>query len=270
MKNRAVLLLIGLMISCSFVSGQESRDTLRKDSVYPRFYDSFSAEESWQIHKEAYKKQLEAKGLSGDEISKKMDEYDKRKAEFIDRMIEQRKLAEEQRQLAEVQRQKAAEQRKEAEVQRQKAYEVRKEAEAQRKKAEEERRIAQERRNCIHHLLSENFTITAKESEPKVVKINVTEISTLFFNLNGEISSGTVMIEIFNPRGKKEGELSLERLYKSSPRTESGSSGTSSGSLSKTINSPETGEWSVKITPEKSDCHVNISVAQYEKPTVDE
>ena len=325
--------MIGLMIGGGFVSGQVPKDTLRNDSVYPRFHDSFSADESWQIHKEAYRKQLEARGLSGDEINKRMEEYEKRKEEFIERMIEQRKQAEQQRQLAEIQRQKAYEQRKEAEVQRQRsdeqrkaaevqrqgaekmrleagkirkqgeierekageqrqqagiqrekaeeqrraaetqrqrAEEQRKEAEAQREKAKEERRVAEELRNSIHTLLSENFTISGKDSEPIVVRINVTNRSSLFFNLNGEISSGTVMMEILNPEGKKRGEFSLEHLKGSSVPPGTVYSGTSSGSMNKVFNSPETGEWSVKITPEKSDCQINISVAQYTEPTIDE
>ena len=305
MKNRAILLILGLLLSSSFAFGQASKDTLPKDSIYPQFNGYFSAEQSWQIHKEAYRKQLEAKGLSGKEINQKMQEYDKRKAELIEKIKEQQKLAEKQRQLAEMQRQKAEEQRKQAEAQRleaekqrqmsaeqrkqagierekaseqrklaeierQKAGEQRKEADAQRKIAEEQRKIAEEWRKNVKSLLDENIMLSDKDSKATSVKLKVTQRNPLFFNVDGEINSGNVLIEIFNPKGQKEGELSLEHHKASTPQIGARLSGNTSGSLNKTINSPETGDWIVKITPEKSNGNINISVAQYIKPTVDE
>ena len=300
MKSRAILLLLGLIISSSSVFSQVSKDTLRVDYIYPQFHGYFSPEESWQIHKEAYKKQLEAKGLSDNEINKKMQEYEKQKEEFIEKIIaekqrqlaeiqrqqadEQRKQAdvqrqeaEKQRQLAEIQRQQADElmnqadvQRQEAEKQRQKADEQRKEAETQRKIADEQRKIVEEWRNSIKNLLNENFTMSGEDSKIKSVKIKITNKNALFFNINGDINSGNVLIEILNPNGKKEGELSLEHRKVSTPKTETMLSGNTSGSLNKTINSPEIGDWLVKITPEKSNGNINISVAQYIKPTIDE
>lgn len=305
MKNRAILLLLGLIISSSSVFSQVSKDTLPENFIYPRFRGYFSPEESWQIHKEAYKKKLEAKGLSENEISKKLQEYEKQKEEFIEKIIEQRKLAEKQRQLAEIQRQQADEQRKladvqrqeaekqkqlveiqrqqadeqrkqadvqrqEAEKQRQKADEQRKEAETQRKMADEQRKIVEEWRNSIKNLLNENITLSGEDSKIRSVKIIVTNKNALFFNIYGDINSGNVLIEILNPNGKKEGELSLEHRTDSTPKTVTKLSGNTSGSLNKTINSPEIGDWLIKITPEKSNGNINISVAQYIKPTIDE
>jgi flagellar biosynthesis GTPase FlhF len=305
MKNRAILLLLGLIISSNSLFCQVSKDTVKADDIYPRLYDYFSPEESWQIHKEAYLKKLEVLGFSKSEIDIKMREYEKQKNEFIEKTSEQRKLAEKQRQLAEIQRKQAEEQRKEAEVQRQEAgkerllaeiqrkqaEEQRKqaelqrleaekqrlqaagqriEAEAQRKIAEEQRKIAEEWRNSIKNLLNEDFTMSGEDSKMKSVNIKVTNENALFFNINGEINSGNILIEILNPNGKKEGELSLEHRQNSTPKTGTMYSGKTSGSLNKTINSPESGEWSVKFTSEKSIGHVNISVSQYIKQTVNE
>ena len=304
MKNRAILLILGLIISSSFAFGQVSKDTVRRDSVYPiRGY--FSTEQSWQITKEAYRKQLEAEGLSVDEVNQKIQKFEEMKAALIEKIKKQQKLAEKQRQLAEMQRQKAEEQREQAEIQRQeaekqrqmsveqrkqarieqekaneqrklaeverqKAGEQRKEAEAQRKIAVEQRKIAEEWRNNVKSLLDENVTMSGNDSKTKSIKLKVAQQNTLFFNVDGEINSGNVLIEIFNPKGQKEGELSLEHHKASTPQTEARLLGNTSGSLNKTINSPETGDWVVKITPEKSNGHINISVAQYVKPTVDE
>ena len=82
--------------------------------------------------------------------------------------------------------------------------------------------------------------------------------------------SGDVIIEIFNPNGKKEEMFLLEHQRASTPQTRPGLSCNTSSSLNKTINSPETGDWLIKITPEKFNGTINVSVAQFIKPTVDE
>ncbi|GET33859.1 hypothetical protein PbJCM13498_27220 [Prolixibacter bellariivorans] len=304
MKNRAILLIVGLIISSSLAFGQVSKDTVRRDSVYP-FRGYFSTEQSWQITKEAYRKQLEAEGLSADKVNQKIQKFEEMKSALIEKIKKQQKLAEKQRQLAEIQRQKAEEQRKEAvaqrqeaekqrqmsarqreqarverekaseqrklaEIQRQKAGEQRKEAAAQRLKAEAQRKMAEEWRKNVKSLLDENVTLSGKDSKAKSVKLEVAQRNPLFFNVDGEINSGNVLIEIFNPKGQKEGELSLEHHRESGSKTNSGLSDNTSGSLNKIINSPETGDWVVTITPEKSTGHIHISIAQYIKPAIDE
>ena len=311
MNKRAILLLIGLLITSSFVFCQVSKDTLKENPVFPQFfYGNISAEENWQIHKEAYKRQLETKGLSENEIEKRMQEYEKQKAEFIIQYEEQRKLAEKQRQLAEIQRQKANEQQKLAETQRQeaetqrqladiqreKANEQRKQAEIQRKeankqrelaeiqrknaeeqrelaeiqrlKAEEQRRIAEEYRKSIKELLNKNIGLTSENSKAGIINLKINNDGALFFNINGYLNSGNVLVEIINPSGKKEGELSLEY----SKGNTSGNSFTtnSSGSLNKTVNKPESGEWKIKIIPKNAKGSVNILVAQYINPDIED
>ena len=319
MKNRAILLLLGLLIISSFVFSQASKDTVQESSIYPQFHGAFSVDESWQIHKEAYKKQIIAEGLSEKEVNQKMQEYEKQKEEFLERVKEQKEVAKKQRLIAEVQRQKAKEQRKLAKVQRQKAHEQRKlaqiqrqeskkhrqkaneqrkladiqrekskeqrklaavqrekagvqrkEAAKQRKIADEQRKKAVELRKSIKKLKNENFNMTGKDSKIKSVEIVVSKKNTLFFNIDGDINSGKVLIEIFNPKGKKEGDLSLEHQKESVFKRKNKFTGSTSGSLNKTINTPEIGTWLVKVTPEKTKGNISISVAQFEKPTADE
>ena len=297
MNKRAILLLMGLLITSSFVFCQVSKDTLKENPVFPQFfYGNISAEENWQIHKEAYMRQLESKGLSKNEIEKRMQEYEKQKAEFLEQFEEQIILAEIQRQLAEIQRQKANEQqnlaetqRQEAETQRQlaniqreKANEQRKQAEIQSKeankqreiaeiqrlKAEEQRKIAEEYRKSIKELLNKNISFTSENSKAEIINLKINNDGALFFNINGYLNSGNVLVEIINPGGKKEGELSLEY----SKGNTSGNSFTtnSSGSLNKTINKPESGEWKIKIIPQNAKGSVNILVAQYINPDIED
>jgi len=298
MKTRAILFLSILITGSSYILSQVTNDTLMEDNIYPQFNEYFSVEESWQIHKEAYKKKLEAMGLSENEITKKMLDYDNQKDELIEKIKEQRKLAEKERQLAEIQRKKAEEQRKFAEIQRKKAEEQRKLAENQREQieaqrvvameqqklaaeqreaaalqrevAEEQRKLAEEWRNSVMNLYDADLAISDNDSKSKSIHIEITEKHTLFFNINGSINSGNVLIEIFNPSGKKEGELSLQHRKESVQKTETSILNNTSGSINKTINASEIGDWIVKITPIKSNGDIHISVAQYVRPTIDE
>lgn len=291
MKARAILFISILFTSSCYILSQEPNDTLKEDNVYPQFYEYFSVEESWQIHKEAYRKKLEAMGLSEDEITKKMLEYENQKEEFIEKIKEQRLLAEKERQLAEIQRKKAEEQRQLAEIQRQEAEEQRKQVEAQREMAEEEQRMAEEQRKLaevqrelaeeqrklaeewrksVINLYDADLTISDNDSKSKSINIKIAEKHTLFFNINGSIESGNVLIEIFNPDGKREGELSLQHPKESVQKTDINFSNGTSGSINKTINAPEIGDWIIKITPIKSIGNIHISVAQYIKPTNNE
>jgi cell wall-associated NlpC family hydrolase len=298
---------------------QIANDSLGGNYIYPIFYESFSAEESWEIHKEAYIKQLKAKGLTVDEIEKKIIAYEKQKEEFIAQIYEQRrlaaiqrkeadkqrmqaeiqrakaneqrkqaviqrakadkqrkqaivqsKIADEQRKQADIQRAKADEQRQRADIQRAKANEQRKLADIQRAKADKQRKKAEEWRNSFENILTENIKLSSQSVNIKPILFKVNKKTSLLFGIKGKISSGSTLIEIFNPSGKKKGELSLEH------KTTSGSTGeneffkSTSGYLNKTISDSEVGDWQIKISSQKSEGIVNITVAQYVKPTVDE
>ncbi len=291
MKKRAMLSLLGLIISSSFVFSQVSKDTLGNNFIYPQFYGYFSAEESWQIHKDAFKRQLESEGLTIKEIEKKLIEYEGKKEELIEKIKQQRKQADiqrrkadEQRKQADIQRQKADEQRKQADILRQKADEQRKLAEIQRQKADEQikqadilrqkadeqRKRAEEWRNSFEKLFSENYVFSPEKSQTKSVTIKVDKKNTLFFSIRGYVNSGNTLIEILDPDGKKEGELSLEHTNKLDLGKDDKLSNSTSGSLNKTITNPEIGDWSIRISPKDSKGNVNISVAQYIKQTIDE
>ncbi len=297
MKKGFTLLLLILFTSHGLLFSQGTKDSLGGSYIYPQFHDSFSAEESWQIHKEAYVKQLKAEGLSDDEIEQMIATYEKKKEKFIAKAAMQRKQAEvqrekaeEQRARAEVLRQKADEQRKQAEiirkqaeesrsmhaVEREKADKLRKEAEVQRKKAEvarqhadEARKKAEALRNSFENMLTEKITISKQSSTIDPITFKIDRATTLHFSINGSISSGLTFIEIFNPSGKKEGELSLEHKNKSAMEDDELLKFTS-GALHKTISDTAVGNWSIKVSAQNAEGTVHLSVARYVKPALDE
>lgn len=343
MRKSAVLLSI-LFICNGFLFCQVTNSSVGGNYIYPQFYDSFSAEESWQIHKKAYLKQLNAEGLTADEIEKKLIIYENQKKEFIEKMEEQRKQAdiqrqkaEEQRRQAEVQRKQAEElrkkagvlrveaeeQRKQADIQRKEAEKLRKEADVLRKeaeeqrkqkgpllqkaneqrkkadlqfqkadelfksvdiqfkkmdeqlkkadlqfqKADEQRKKADEGRNNFEKIIREKIILSDKTGTTKPLIFEVTNKTSLLFDIQAEIRSGNTQIEIFNPKGKKEGELWLEHNTKPGSISEEK---ITSGSLNKTISNADIGDWQIKILSQKSEGIITLFVAHVIKPTLDE
>lgn len=310
MKRILILLAIFLAIS-PVIFGQ---DTLRPNEIYaPNMYNNnISAEESWEIHKAAYIKQLKSEGLTEAEIKSSMLTYEKEKKEFIALVKEQhriakiqRKKAEELRALAEIQRAKAAEQRKLADVQRKQAEELRILADEQRKKsssqrtkaeelrkearhlraladeqrkiadiqramAEEKRRVAEEWRKRFRPILKQTLKLSKKTSKQPPINFTVSSKTSLQISIIANISSGSTLIEIYNPKGVKEGELSLK--FNSLPTSGQVDEKLdySSGSLHKTISGADAGEWLIKIFPNQSDGSLAIAVAEYEKPSSNE
>ncbi len=295
MKNRAILLLLGLLISCSFAFGQAPKDTLQKGSIHPptatqspvhtktsthvkssffpkkptppKYITSFSIEKSWQLSKEAYKKQLEAMGLSTKELNKKMQELEKHKVAIMESIKVQMKTLQKQLQLSEIQRKITEKQMQQVDKQLKSAEFQKQMAEVQRHSADLQREVEEEWSPNTKSLFNESITISSKDSKTKSVKIKVTKSNTLFFNVGGKISSGNVLIEIFDPKGQRQGELSLEHHQGSTRKNEAMFSNHTSGSVNNINNAPETGDWVVKITPKRSNGHIHISVAQYTKPT---
>lgn len=318
MKKSAFLLFF-LLVCSNFMFSQVAQDSLSEYNIYApnTFNDSFSAEESWEIHKSAYIKQLKSKGLTDDEIKKSMVSYEKDKEEFIAQVKKQQRLAaiqrkkateqrafaeivrkeademrkqadilrkdadelrkqadiarnnaEKQREKGSIQRENADELRKQANIQRAKADEQRKLAYIQRAKAEEQRKKAQEWRKNAENILIKNITLTNQSNNSKPIVFKVTSITTLRIGIRAHISSGTALIEIYNPKGIKEGELSLN--FKSKSGSNKDGLNYTSGALDKTISGAEVGEWQIKISSHKSEGAVAMSVAQDIKTTMDE
>jgi DNA polymerase III alpha subunit (gram-positive type) len=318
MKSSLIILIV-LLTSCGLLNAQENKNSSGGNFIYPQFHENFSAEESWEIHKQAYQKQLKAAGLSESEIQKKLIDYENEKKLFIEKVKKQseeaalqrkeaeilRKQAEEQRKQAdilrkqaEIQRQQAEEMRKQAEqarnesaLEREKAEEQRKQAMAQKEIAEKQREVAAEQRkvaeemrklaeiqrkkaeeirNSFENILTKNLEISKSSTKIDPITINIEKKTTIYFSVHSRLNSGNILIEIFNPKGGKEAELSLEHKQKSGVVIADDFSKYTNGSINKTIADADAGDWQIKITPKQSEGNVNISVGRYIKPATDE
>ena len=314
-----------LILGCSFLFAQTRTDTTKSDEVYPQFYDSFSAEESWEIHREAYIKQLKSKNLSDKAIKKELKIYDDKKADFIKRVIKLRKEAAEKRLMVEKQREKAEALRAKAEEQRAVADELRKDAERQRKRAEiirsrmekrveqaslqrEEavkqrefasiqrqkavklrqaamvqrkeamlmrrdaeviRRKAEKLRNSVEVLFSDNVEIKASQTSIERIPLQIKGDSGISISIFGSIKSGIAKMELFDPNGKKEGELTLEHKSDKNLKENTVVINTS-GSFTKTIDNPKNGTWIIKITPNSAKATINYRITRFKPMSSDE
>lgn len=182
----------------------------------------------------------------------------------------ERKKADEQRKKGSIQREKANELRKQANIERAKADKQRKLAEIQRVKAEELRKKAQEWRKNTKNILIKNITLSNQSNNSKPIIFKVTSKTTLRIGIRAHISSGNTLIEIYNPNGVKEAELSLDHKTESRSINQSDFSKSTSGSLDKTISYAEVGDWQIKISSQKAEGTVAMSVAQYKKITMND
>lgn len=267
-------------------------DSLSPDgyTIISEFYTGFPNDEgSWQIHKEAYIKQLKAKGFSAGESEEKIAAYEQEKSDFMkivadlkrtsaeysQTAAEQREITSKSIEMAEQYRKKADTMLKEAkaiterhalkeqnsDVQIQKAGQLTKEAETLMSEGEQPRRRMKESRNGYRIIFSETVILSAQSLHIKPVIIRTDKTGPLSFSIECELKAGAVLIEIFNPSGKKEGELSLEHKPKSDAMRENGLWSATSGSLHKRIFASEVGDWRIEISAKNSDGTVDVSVA---------
>lgn len=215
------------------------------------------------------KKAAEQRALA--EIIRKEADEIRKQADIVRKDADElRKQADIVRKNADKQREKANELRKQADIERAKADELRKLADIQRAKAEEQRKKTQEWRKNAENILIKNITLTNQSNNNKPIIFKVTSKTNLHIGIRAHISSGTTLIEIYNSNGIKEGELSLNFKSKSASLEDKEVLDYTSGSLDKTISGAEVGEWQIKISSQKSEGTVAISVAQDIKPTMDE
>ncbi|MCL3782113.1 hypothetical protein EMN47_17125 [Prolixibacteraceae bacterium JC049] len=283
MKKGTILLLFGLLLSSHFVFSQAHKDTIETNIVIPHLHGTFSIEDSWEIHREAYLKQLEARKLSKKEIEKKLKEYDKQREKFVEQLEKHREQVEEHRRLMEEHRKKVDAHRKEIEKHRDRVEKQRelvekhrdifekhrKLIEAQREQVRKHREIARNKQEFVHNLCNKEVELSGKKSFSKTIDISIENSEAIHFVITSKIKSGEVLVEIFDPKGKKEGELSLEHQKLGVISKAMNTFSTTSGSLNKTANSPKSGNWKVKISSKKANGYVRVMVAEAAKTTMD-
>ncbi|MGB3590196.1 MAG: hypothetical protein WBA16_00790 [Nonlabens sp.] len=185
----------------------------------------------------------------------------------------QRNRAEELSKQAEVRRSKASEQReratelrKQAESLRTRSKELRKLAAAQRAIAEQERQREQAWRKNATVLLDEQIQFT-KSKQDERYSFKVVNRNTLKIEVSSRINKGKHDVEIFDPSGKKVGELNLNLAGVESQKATASSSGSSqtNGQLDKTIENPALGTWTVKSKARAVQGRATIRIAQLKK-----
>jgi hypothetical protein len=252
MKKEAFLSLIGLILSISLVFCQVPKDTFSHDSAL---------EDYWQIYKDAYKRQLETQGMTSKEIEKRLSEYEEELKEKTNQL----------RKHTDSLRQRAYERMKQADILMQKATEQKNQTGIQ-IQADEQRIRANEEgwKHYFSNTVNGDITISPEKSKIEKIKIKVDQKNTLFFSIHSYINSGNILIEIFNPKGKIEGTLTLEHQKKPNLKEKNGTPTSTCGVLNKTFTDPEIGNWLVKISPYNADGRINIFAAQIKNTTINE
>ena len=72
--------------------------------------------------------------------------------------------------------------------------------------------------------------------------------------VDGLVTSGKLVVEIYDPRNKKQGNFSLGTSKQSK-------SAQAQGNLSKSVKDPLPGQWKIRIIPEKVTGQININFA---------
>ena len=114
---------------------------------------------------------------------------------------------------------------------------------------------------CNGITLNRNIELDGS-SDTEEIKVEVSkDTTTLFIGINSTIQSGQLTIELYDPKGNKHGNFSVESQLKSNKsRTES-----VCGQMQKQIKDPVKGDWIVKLIPNKVIGNVSICTSLTEQ-----
>lgn len=114
---------------------------------------------------------------------------------------------------------------------------------------------------CSGVNLTRNIHLKGSSSTEKI-KIEVTEnTNCIHLGINSIIQSGSLTIEVYDPKGNKQGNFSVESQIGSNKQF-----GESvCGQIQKTIKTPLKGEWIVKLIPNKAKGEVSICTSMTQK-----
>ena len=111
--------------------------------------------------------------------------------------------------------------------------------------------IAQE---CSGISLNRNIQLN-KSSDIEEIKIDVAKNTNhMNIGVNSTIRSGSLTVELFDPKGNKQGNFSVESQISSNDQKKE----CVSGQMQKTIKNPMSGHWIVKLKPKKAQGEVSI------------
>ena len=111
--------------------------------------------------------------------------------------------------------------------------------------------------------ISQNRTIELDGgSDREEVKLTVEEdVKQLHLAISSTISSGELTVEIFDPKGNKQGYYSVESQSSSSAKRKE----SVCGQMHKEISDPQAGDWIIRLKPKKVKGQISIHSGQVQK-----
>ena len=106
--------------------------------------------------------------------------------------------------------------------------------------------FAQQQGQCYNGItMTRNIQFNGS-SDSEQIKVEVSDdTKDLNLNVNGTIKSGYLTVEIFDPKGNKKGNFSIESQISASDTKKE----MVCGQMSKQIKDPMKGNWIIKLTP---------------------
>jgi len=122
--------------------------------------------------------------------------------------------------------------------------------------------IGQHKENCSNTNTTRNIQLDDSSSN-EVVKVEVKENAKhLMIGVNSTISSGSLTMEIYDPKGNKQGNFSVESMMSSSSSSKGKNKETVCGQLNKSFQDPMKGDWTIKLKPKKVSGKIQINSHQ--------
>ena len=96
-------------------------------------------------------------------------------------------------------------------------------------------------------------------SDKETITVDVSEdVNKMHLNINSNVKSGYLTVELYDPKGNKKGNFSIESQSKSSKTKEQ-----VCGQMQKYIEDPIEGKWTVVLVPKKVVGNVSICTSLY-------
>lgn len=297
MKQHVVLVaLLLFMISSNVLFSQVTKKANTNEKAKLAFSSTITGEEGWQIHRKAYKFQLEAQGYSTAEIKKKLLSLDKLKVAFINNSeILQRKLLELQNKIAVLEDQQTTKQKErmeslkqlaqkqelkamelikqvsrlqvQASVQKnreealyEKAKTLSKQAATLKLYSEENWIKAKNLQGKFETIFSKNLALNGESKKVETFTFNIVKNKMIHLNIRGALETGYALIEVRNPQGEQKGQLILDN----SRQTDKSKLVNVSGSLNKYFVTDVVGEWRIVVSSTLPLGKIKFSIVQYE------
>jgi len=115
--------------------------------------------------------------------------------------------------------------------------------------------------HCSNISLNKEINLTDFDSEKREIKINVAKNTTrVSLNVNCHIETGGLTIEIYNSKGKKQSNFSVEGSSKS--KYKKGKGEPAHGQINLNTSSPTEGDWIIKVIPKQAIGKIQICSTQ--------